>query len=328
MPAETAVQGTRAAAAGGRRLLAIDNRFLPPLLITSILLAAHLSFGILESYERTALAIATAIGAERVMGRITYGKWPHPASAYITGISVGILIRSPAFWPFALVSAVSITSKYVIRWKGRHLWNPSNFAIVMVLLFSHGSASVAPGSQWGADYRIALVILGLGLLMMRRVNRLDLALAWLCGYIFMGLLRMAAGQGGLVFVLGPITGAEFALFTFSMMPDPKASPPTRHGARQPFERQAVLAHVERREMGVLRDEIAQLLQEDRSLPLLRGAEDLELPLEVLDLALRVLRLVHLRRTRGQLVAELAAEELVLDEGAAAPHEQQHAGHDE
>lgn len=40
---------------------------------------------------------------------------------------------------------------------------------------------------------------------------------------------MALGQGGLVFALGPMTGAEFALFTFSMLPDPKTSPPTRRG---------------------------------------------------------------------------------------------------
>ena len=78
----------------------IDNRFLPPLLITCILITAHLSFGILESYERTALAIVTAIAAELVLGRITYGTWPHPASAYITGISVGILVRSPFLWPY------------------------------------------------------------------------------------------------------------------------------------------------------------------------------------------------------------------------------------
>ena len=45
----------------------------------------------------------------------------------------------------------------------------------------------------------------------------------------MSLLRMALGQGGLVFALGPMTGAEFALFTFSMLPDPKTSPPTPRG---------------------------------------------------------------------------------------------------
>ncbi len=71
------------------RLLTIDNRYLPPLLITSILVGANLSFGILEGWERTALSIVVAIGTEMVLGRITYGKWPHPASAYISGISAG-----------------------------------------------------------------------------------------------------------------------------------------------------------------------------------------------------------------------------------------------
>ena len=71
------------------------KRYYPPLLITGILISAHLSFGILEGYSRTGVAILVAIAAELVMGKLTYGKWPHPASAYITGISVGILVRSP-----------------------------------------------------------------------------------------------------------------------------------------------------------------------------------------------------------------------------------------
>ena len=79
-----------------------DNRYYPPLLITGILISAHLSFGILEGYSRTGAAILVAIAAELVMGRLTYGRWPHPASAYITGISVGILVRSPFLWPYAL----------------------------------------------------------------------------------------------------------------------------------------------------------------------------------------------------------------------------------
>ena len=54
-----------------RPLLTLDNRYLPPLLITSILLGAHLSYGILEAWYTTALAIGTAIGAELLMGRIT-----------------------------------------------------------------------------------------------------------------------------------------------------------------------------------------------------------------------------------------------------------------
>ena len=87
---------TGVAAAGplpkGKQWLRLDNRFLPPLLITSILLTAHLSFGILEGWERTGAAIVTAFATEMLLGRITYGKWPYAASAYITGIRVGILL--------------------------------------------------------------------------------------------------------------------------------------------------------------------------------------------------------------------------------------------
>lgn len=176
-----------------------------------------------------AAAIVTACALDVVLTLVIHRKLLIPLSAYITGLSIGILLESYDWRVFAVASAFGILSKYLVRDGDRHFFNPSNFAIVAVLLLSHGTAMVAPGSQWGADYRVAVVIIGLGLMMMRRVNRLDLALAWLGGYVVMGLARMALGQGGLVFALGPMTGAEFALFTFSMMPDPKASPPTRGG---------------------------------------------------------------------------------------------------
>src|SRR5215216_7463263 len=119
-----------------RRKLSFDNRYLPPLFITTILLVGHFAYGILESYERTALAIVCALVAELVLGRIFFGKWLNLASAYISGISVGILLRSPAFWPYALCSVLSIMSKYVLRLKGRHLWNPSNFGICVLLFLA------------------------------------------------------------------------------------------------------------------------------------------------------------------------------------------------
>src|ERR1700753_1897519 len=117
-----------------RRLFTLENRFIPPLFITLILLVGNLSFGILESYTKTLLAIAVSIAVELILGRLSVGKWPHLASAYITGISVGILLRSPYLWTYALCSLLSISSKYALRIKDRHLWNPSNLG-VSVLLF-------------------------------------------------------------------------------------------------------------------------------------------------------------------------------------------------
>ena len=91
------------------RFFNLDNRYLPPLFITTILIVGQLNFGVLESLSRTLLAIGTAMVCEMVLGRWLYGKFPHLASAYITGISVGILDRSPEYWPYALRSVFVVT---------------------------------------------------------------------------------------------------------------------------------------------------------------------------------------------------------------------------
>jgi Na+-translocating ferredoxin:NAD+ oxidoreductase RnfD subunit len=175
------------------------------------------------------LAVGTACLLDFVIMAWSWRQIALPLSAYITALSVGLLVESYDWRVYVVAPAWGILSKHLLRDRTRHFFNPSNFGIVMVLLFGHGIASVAPGSQWGADYRLALAILALGLMMMFRLRLLDVVLAWMGGFALMSLLRMALGQGGLVFALGPMTGAEFALFTFSMLPDPKTSPPTRWG---------------------------------------------------------------------------------------------------
>jgi Na+-translocating ferredoxin:NAD+ oxidoreductase RnfD subunit len=184
-------------------------------------------------FNRNPLQLGLAVGSACLLDFLllafTTSQLTLPLSAYITALSVGLLVESYDWRVYVVVPAWSILSKYLLRDSTRHFFNPSNFGIVMVLLFGHGIASVAPGSQWGADYRVAVAILCLGMLMMMRLKRLELAAGWLGGYVVMSFLRMALGQGGLVFALGPMTGAEFALFTFSMLPDPKTSPPTPRG---------------------------------------------------------------------------------------------------
>lgn len=179
--------------------------------------------------SQIAVALVTACALDMLLAFVLFRQILVPISAYITGLSIAILLESYDWRVFAVASVWGIASKYLLRSGDRHFFNPSNFGIVAALVLMHGVATVAPGSQWGGDYRVAFVILALGLLMMRRVKRLDLALAWIAGYVVMSLVRVALGQGGLIFALGPMTGAEFALFTFSMLPDPKTSPPTPRG---------------------------------------------------------------------------------------------------
>ncbi|MBI1805531.1 MAG: hypothetical protein HYR76_00605 [Ignavibacteria bacterium] len=184
-------------------------------------------------FNRSAFQIIISITVcgvlDILLGIITVRKFLVPLSGLITGLSLGILLESYDWRVFVVASVWAIASKHLIKVKEQHVFNPSNLGVVTAILFSHGVATVAPGSQWGGDFRFAVLIFVIGMVMMWRVNRLPLVVGWLSGYCLMGLLRMAVGQGGLIFVLGPLTGAEFTLFTFSMIPDPKTSPSERTG---------------------------------------------------------------------------------------------------
>lgn len=219
---------TSALAQPARRKFRFDNRYIAPLFITCILLAGHLSYGILESYEKTALAIVAAIITELILGRIFFGKWLNLASAYITGISVGILVRSPAYWPYALCSVISIMSKYVLRVKGRHIWNPSNFGIA-VLLFLAPETMAVLSVQWGNNYWSLLVIWILGSIIIWRARRFHISATYVVSFFLFAFLRSWLIGDPVLAEIAPITGPMYQLFVFFMITDPKTTVRTRTG---------------------------------------------------------------------------------------------------
>lgn len=205
-----------------RKIFGLDHRFIAPILITLILLVGQVSFGILESYPKTALAILSAIGVEMVLSRIFSGKWPHLASAYISGISVGILVRSPAVWPYALCSAISITSKYVLRIKDRHLWNPSNFGISAMLLLAPATVA-ALSIQWGNNVWPMLIIWVLGSIIIWKLKRFHITLTYVVSFIAFAILRSLITGHPWLAEVSPITGPMYQLFIFFMITDPKTT---------------------------------------------------------------------------------------------------------
>jgi enediyne biosynthesis protein E5 len=216
------------AAAPRRPFFNLDNRYIAPAFITCILLAGHLSFGILESYQKTLLAIVTSIALELVLGRIFFRKWVHPASAYITGISVGILVRSPAFWPYALCAAISITSKYVLRVKNRHIWNPSNFGI-SVMLFLAAETVATLSIQWGNYLWPMLVIWALGSAIIARLHRFHITGIYVASFIAFAFLRSWTTGSPWQSEIAPITGPMYQLFIFFMITDPKTTVRSKRG---------------------------------------------------------------------------------------------------
>ncbi|MGA9669198.1 MAG: RnfABCDGE type electron transport complex subunit D [Terracidiphilus sp.] len=204
------------------------NPYIPPAFITLILVIGHLSFGILESYQKTMLAIATSILCELVLGRLFLKRWPNLASAYITGISVGILLRAPGYWPYVVCALLSITSKYVLRVNGRHIFNPSNFGIC-AMLFLASDAVATLSIQWGNNLAAMAVIWVLGSIIIWRARRFHICATYVASFLLLSFVRTWITGDPWLSEVSPITGPEYQLFIFFMITDPKTTVKSKAG---------------------------------------------------------------------------------------------------
>jgi Na+-transporting NADH:ubiquinone oxidoreductase subunit NqrB len=202
--------------------LAYDKRYLAPVLVTMVLIVGQVTFGFLESWSRTMLAIVTSIAIEMLLGKLFSGKWPHLASAYISGISIGMLVRSPEFWPYALCAAISIVSKYVIRVDGRHIWNPSNFGIVAMLVLAADTVA-SLSVQWGNTLLPMVVVWCFGAVIIHTLGRFHITLTYVASFLlFAGVRHLVTGHPFLA-EAAPITGPMYQLYIFFMITDPKTT---------------------------------------------------------------------------------------------------------
>ena len=203
-------------------------QYVPPAFITLLLFIGQLSFQMLDNYIYIVISICTAIITEIILSKLLLGKMKSFASAYITGISVGILIRSTMVWPYIITAVLSIMSKYVLRYKGRHLWNPSNFGISWMLFMA--PLDVAGLSiQWGSNFVGLIVIWVLGFAIVYRAKRFHVTITYVISFIALAYLRSLMVGDTFLAEVSPLTGPMYQLFIFFMITDPPTSVSTRKG---------------------------------------------------------------------------------------------------
>ena len=203
-------------------------QYVPPAFITLLLLIGQLSFGVLDSYLYVVVSIAAALATEMILSRLLLGKWKSLSSAYISGISVGILIRSTSVWPYIITAVLSIMSKYILKYKGRHLWNPSNFGVSWMLFMA--PLDVAGLSiQWGSNFLGLAVIWALGLAIVYRAKRFHVTVAYVISFVILAYVRSLIVGDTFLAEVSPLTGPMYQLFIFFMITDPGTSVSTRKG---------------------------------------------------------------------------------------------------
>ncbi|HXR11047.1 MAG TPA: FG-GAP-like repeat-containing protein, partial [Gaiellaceae bacterium] len=218
--------------------------------ITSLQVIGQVGFHFQVSIAQILLALGTSALLEMAIAfrRDRVLLWP--ASAMLTGNGVAFVLRVPGtahgdwwtlrgWWIFVATSAVSLLSKYVIRWRGEHIFNPSNIGLVLCFL-ALGRNRAAPLDFWwgptSAWLALALaVIVAGGFAILLRLGLLRVALGfWVAFAAGIGVLAASRHEMTARWHLGPIggfhlwwiliTSPELLVFLFFMITDPKTSP--------------------------------------------------------------------------------------------------------
>src|SRR6188768_1210215 len=234
-----------------------DPRLHLAAVIVSLQVLGQVAFDFRLSIAQILISLLTCAVLEVGIAARTQHVLMWPASALLTGNGVAFVLRVPGtehgdwwsmngWWIFAGTAAVGLLSKYVITFRGRHIFNPSNFGLVLcfVLLGPDRADPLAfwwgPMSVWLA---LALVlIVGGGLAILARLHLTPIAVGfWLTFAAGIAVLAATGHEMTAAWHLGPIGGRELwwtlvtspevLVFLFFMITDPRTIPETRRGRR-------------------------------------------------------------------------------------------------
>jgi hypothetical protein len=230
-----------------------DPRLHLAAVIISIHFLGQIALGFRVSVPQILVAILVCAVIEVGWTLHETGTLVWPASAMLTGSGVALILRlsdmqSNDHWTwrgwyvFALVAGLSLLTKYVIRYRGSHIFNPSNVGLVAAFLLL-GSTRIEPLDFWWAPFdgwlvAAYLIILVGGLLITARLALLGMSAAfWLTLAVGIGVLAASGHCMTARWSFEPVCGAHFwwvivfspeiLIFLFFMITDPKTSPAGR-----------------------------------------------------------------------------------------------------
>jgi len=150
-----------------------------------------------------------------------------PLSPLITSLSLTLLFRTDLAAIAALAALVAIASKFLVRVRGKHVFNPANLAIVTLMVASD-HAWISSG-QWGSAATSAFAIACLGFLVLTRARRAETTVGFL-GFYALLLFGRALWLGDpLAIPVHQLQNGALLVFAFFMISDPKTTPDTRAG---------------------------------------------------------------------------------------------------
>ena len=208
------------------QIASLDPRLYQIASLSTLLLYGLIWLHFDVSVLQIAITIGTALLTQYAGTRFYRLPSFDPRSPLISALSLCLLLRTNDVAVAALASLIAIGSKFFFRWKDKHVFNPTNLALVVMI--GSGIGWISPG-QWGQVAWFGFLVACLGSLVITRAARADVTLSFLAFY--MGLLTARALWLGdpLTIPLHQIESGTLLIFSFFMITDPKTTPDSRAG---------------------------------------------------------------------------------------------------
>ncbi|HEY3056418.1 MAG TPA: DUF2330 domain-containing protein, partial [Thermoanaerobaculia bacterium] len=194
-------------------------------------LAGLLTYGIVAlrfdvTAWRVGAIVSAAVATQWVCSRTARINFEWK-SAMISALSLSLLMRSNSLLLLLVAALIAVSSKFLIRWNGKHVFNPTNFAIVVMMLASD-RVWVSPG-QWGSAAFFGFLIVCAGGFVVFRSMRSDVTLAFLFFWFAILFGRAIRLGDPLTIPLHRLENGALLIFSFFMISDPKTTPNSRLG---------------------------------------------------------------------------------------------------
>ncbi|RKZ50689.1 MAG: hypothetical protein DRR16_02310 [Candidatus Parabeggiatoa sp. nov. 3] len=173
------------------------------------------------------LIISTALLTQWVCTRFFKLPYFDYRSPLISSLSLCLLLRTNTLLLMSLTAAITILSKFIFRWKNKHIFNPTTFGLVTMMLLT-GQVWISPG-QWGSIAFFGFLVACLGGLVINRAARSDVTYAFLFFYTAMLFGRAWWLGDPFTIPLHQLENGALLLFSFFMISYPKTTPDSRAG---------------------------------------------------------------------------------------------------
>ena len=191
-------------------------------------LSIFLTYGLLfleweGEYWNYGLAIGACLVVQAIGLSATKQSWSGLKSAMISALSLCLMFKFTEPTTILLAASLTIGSKFLIRYNNKHIFNPTNFGIIVTMLIL-GDGWISPG-QWGSQ-ALLLFFFGItGFFVLFKVGRIGTGLTFLLTFAALQLFRDCLYLGWpLDFWLHNLTSGTLLLFAFFMITDPKTTP--------------------------------------------------------------------------------------------------------